>query len=69
MTQKHLFLKNGLIIGEIDKRYDEFMDILRRNLPYILDIQVDLGGLSFVPTSRKIKQCASIYAKLMTSFH
>ena len=57
MTQKHLFLKNGLIIGEMDKRYDEFMHILWKNLPYISNIQVDLGDLSFAPTSVKTKQC------------
>ena len=28
MTQKHLFLKIGLIIGEMGKRYDEFTHIL-----------------------------------------
>ena len=55
MTQKQLFLKNGLIIGEMDKRYDEFMHILCKNLPYILNIQLDLGDLSFAPTSVKTK--------------
>ena len=57
MTQKRLFLKSGLIIGQMDKRYDEFMHVLLKNLPYILDIQVDLGDLSFAPTSVKTKQC------------
>ena len=28
MTQKYLCLKNGLLIGEMDKGYDEFMYIL-----------------------------------------
>ena len=46
MTKKHIFLKNGLIIGEKDKWYDELMHILWKNLPYISNIQVDLGDLS-----------------------
>ena len=57
MTQKHLFLKNTLIIGEMDKRYNEFMHILWKNLPYTLNILVDLGDFSFAPTSVKTKQC------------
>ena len=60
MTQKHLILKNGMIIGEIDKRYDEFMHILWKNLPYISNNQVDLRDLSFAPTSAKTKQCAHL---------
>ena len=61
MTQKHLFLKNGLIIGEIDQRYDEFILILWKNLPYISNIMVDLGDLSFAPTSVKTKQCDHVH--------
>ena len=60
MTQKQLFSKNGLIIGEMDKRYDEFMDVLWKMLPYILSIQVDLGDFSFAPTYAKTKQCEYI---------
>ena len=57
MTQKHIFLKNGLNIGEMDKRYDEFMHMSWKNLPYISNILEDLGDLSFAPTSVKTKQC------------
>ena len=60
MTQKHLFLKNGLIIGKMDKRDVKFMHILWKNLPYMLNIQVDLGDLSFAPTSVKTKQCVPV---------
>ena len=52
-------MKNGLTIGETDKRYDEFIHILRKNLPYISNIQVDLGDLSFAPTSVNTKQCGA----------
>ena len=55
MTQKHLFLKNALIIGEMDKRYDEFIYVLSKNLPDISNIQVDLGDLSFAPSSVKTR--------------
>ena len=48
-----------LIIGEMDKRYGEFLHILWKNLPYILDIQVDLGDLISAPTSVKTKQCGA----------
>ena len=68
MTQKHLFLKNGLIIGEMDKRYDEFMHILWKNLPYISNIQVDLGDLSFAPTSVKTKQCGGLPEKFLLTY-
>ena len=51
MTQKTLFLKNCLIIGEMDKRYNEFMHISLRNMSYISNIQGDLGDLSFAPTT------------------
>ena len=57
MTQKQLLSKNGLIIGEMDKRYDEFIHIGRKKQPYILNILVDLGDLSFAPTTVKTKQC------------
>ena len=60
MTQKHLFLKNGLIIGEMDKRYDELMHLLWKNLHYISIIQVDLRDLSFAPKSVKTKQCVLV---------
>ena len=57
MTQKHLFLKNGFIMSEMNKKYDKFMYILWKNMPYISNIQVDLGDLNFAPTSVKTKQC------------
>ena len=60
MTQKYLFLKNGLIIGKMDKRYGELMHMLWKNLPYNSNIQVDLGDLSFAPTSVKTKQCEEV---------
>ena len=58
MTQKHIFLKNGLIIGEMEIGNDKSMDILWKNLPHNFNIQVDLWDLSFAPTSVKTRQCA-----------
>ena len=47
MTQKHLFLKNGLIIGEMDKRYDEFNHILWRKTTLYLEYPGWLGRFEF----------------------
>ena len=39
------------------------MRILGKNLPNISNIQVDLGDLSFAPTSVKTKQCGGVNSK------
>ena len=52
--QVHLDIQNFMLVLISN------LHVLKKNLPYISDIQVDLGVLSFAPTSVKTKQCALV---------